>query len=131
MLPYIKNDLKHNVNIIFSNRELFIADLAKRKQYQIARDMGLTSTQMSFFISIFWALKEAQDIHISLALEALDDTIVSSDSKVGAILQFPPPIDTAKRAPIGPCYGITAGPVDPLRDVSDTIPQSKDEEETE
>lgn len=129
MLPYIKNDLKHNVNIIFSNRELFIADLAKRKQYQIARDMGLTSTQMSFFISIFWALKEAQDIHISSALEALDDTIVSSDPKVGAILQFPPPIDTAKRAPIGPCYGIKAGPTDPSRIV--TIPQPKNEEETE
>lgn len=111
MLPYIKNDLKHNVNIVFSNRELFIADLAKRKQYQIARDMGLTSTQMSFFISIFWALKEAQDIHISSALEALDDT-----------KQLDVPKDTAS-------FGLRYGTSN--KNPASSIPLPKDEEGTE
>lgn len=73
MLEYKPNDLRHNIRTIIANKDLFIEELAKRKQYQIAKDMGLTSTQMSFFISIFWAweplLKDNQAEQISNQIE--------------------------------------------------------------
>ena len=56
MIKYKHNDLSHNLQVMLLDRKGFIEDLAKRKQYQIAKEMGLTSTQMSFLVSVFWAI---------------------------------------------------------------------------